>query len=196
MNMAMEEVGTEPLRPDELRPLIGRTVASQLATLRGMSGPVVDIIHETYYQNFTDLVREGVTLYPGVRETLKALQGYAIGTMTTRRGHVARLMLQVGQIEAYFTTVVGGDEVALPKPHPDLVKRSCESLGVFPPQAVAVGDSPVDIIAGRAAGTHCVAAVYGYGSRAEIDKSGPDEVITDFSELPQALDRLGARAPG
>lgn len=193
MNLAMEEVGVGPLRRDELRPLIGTTVASQLAALRGMSGPVVETIHEAYYRNFADLVRDGVKLYPGVRETLDVLRGYAIGTITTRRSRVARMMLRVGQIEGYFSTIVGGDEVSRPKPHPDLVQHSCDSLGVSPREAVAIGDSPVDTLAGRAAGTRTVAILYGYGDRSEIEEARPEEVINDFMELPAAIERLEGR---
>ncbi len=193
MNLAMEEVGAKPLRREELRPLIGTTVASQLAALRGMSGQIVETVHEAYYRHFADIVRDGVRLYPGVRETLEVLRGYAMGTITTRRSRVARMMLRVGHIERYFSTVVGGDEVSRPKPYPDLVKLSCDSLGVPPREAVAVGDSPVDILAGKGAGTQTVAVLYGYGERDEIEEAEPEETIGDFMELPAAIRRLEGR---
>lgn len=194
MNIAMEEVGAEPLRREELRPLIGRTVASQLAILRGMSGRVVDTVHEAYYRHFADLVRTGARLYPGVREALEVLRGYTMGTITTRRSSVAQLMLQVCQIDKFFTTIVGGDEVTRPKPHPDLVQRSCDSLGVSPREAVAVGDSPVDILAAMAAGARTVAVLYGYGDRGEIEGARPEETIDDIRDLPAAVERLVGRA--
>ncbi len=196
MNVAMEEVGADPLAAEELRPLIGTTVGSQLATLRGMSGSVVETIHDGYYREFADLVREGVTLYPGVKETLENLERYSLGTITTRRKHVASLMLQAGQIAEYFTTVVGGDEVSRPKPHPDLVLKSCESLGVSPREAAAVGDSPVDMLAGRAAGTRTIAVLYGYGNRREIGEVGPDGAVEAFDEIPATLKRIETEVTG
>jgi 2-phosphoglycolate phosphatase len=194
MNVAMDEVGEDPLTPEELRPLIGRSIASQMALLRGMSGPLVDRIQETYYRHFVDLVKEGLRLYEGVESTLEALEGRAMGTITTRRRKVARLMLREAGIEEYFTAVVGGDEVSRPKPHPELVRHACRAIRVAPSEAVAVGDSPVDILAGRAAGTFTVAALYGYGDDRELMDAAPDQTINRFRELPEALDRLGPRS--
>ncbi len=190
MNVALQEVGMDSLTREELRPLIGRTVASQMDILRGVTGAVVDSIHETYYRAFAERVRSGVRLYPGVRETLEALTDYSIGTITTRRRTVAQLMLRVGRIDGHFTAIVGGDEVSRPKPYPDLVQRACAALNVSPHEAVAVGDSPVDILAGRSAGTLTVAVMYGYGAKEELIDSAPDATIADFRELPKALKGL------
>ncbi len=192
MNLAMMDASMAPLERDELMPLIGRDVASQMAILRRVSGRVVDDIHEAYYRHFMEFVRRGVRLYPGVRATLEGLPGYLIGTITTRRRFVARQMLVIGRIEKHFTAIVGGDEVERPKPHPDLIHRACEALHVAPSEAVAIGDSPVDILAGRAAGALTVAAMYGYGRKEELVKSKPDETVKAFSELPEALARLSS----
>ncbi len=191
MNAALEEAGMGPLGAEELRPLIGRDIASQMAALRGTSGPLVDTIRDTYYENFVARMADTVTLYPGVAETLEALCGLPMSTITTRRRRVARQMLQVVGIADHFTTIVGGDEVSEPKPHPELVHRACASLDLHPRKAVAVGDSPVDILAGRAAGTRTVAAAYGYGDAEELAEAGPDATLRRFADLPEALARLG-----
>jgi len=58
---------------------------------------------------------------------------------------------------------------------------------VPPSQAVVVGDSLVDIEAGRAAGTWTVAATYGYGELATLREARPHAEIARFSDLPRAL---------
>ena len=195
MNAAFAEFDVRPLAKEEIRPMIGMPVARQMATLRGMEGPVVDRITDRYYEFFLQHVEKGLPLFPGVAETLAKLDR-PIGTMTTRRLHGARRMLEVAGIAPYFRAVVGGDEVARPKPYPDLPLYSAKALGLPPEACVVVGDSPVDILAGRAARTWTVAAMYGYGNPSAVREAKPNAEISRFDELPAALADLEARASG
>ena len=195
MNAAFEEFEVRPLTRDEIRPLIGMPIARQMAMLRDMQGPVVDRIADRYYDFFLQHVDEGIPLFPGVRETL-AKMDRPITTMTTRRLRGARRMLERGGIAAYFRAVVGGDEVARPKPYPDLPLYSAKALGLPPEACVVVGDSPVDILAGRAARTWTIAAMYGYGLPSAIREAKPHAEIQRFEALPAALADLEARASG
>jgi len=196
MNLALAEVSViPPLRDDELRPLIGRPVAYQMGALRGTPENLAAEINDRYYRHFTAIVRERVRLYPGVEQTLEALAGRRIGTFTTRRKEVAQLMFRVAGIERHFTAITGGDEVSRPKPNPDLALHAAKAVGVAPGMAVIVGDAPVDIQAGKAAGTWTVAAIYGYGGAGPLRGAGPDMEISRFAELPQVLEELDRRGP-
>lgn len=196
MNLALKDLDVRPLRADELRPLIGMPVERQMRVLRDMEGPTVDRITDRYYEEFHRLVDRGLRLYPGVAETLEALAGRPITTMSTRRRDEARHMLAVAGIERFFTEVVGGDEVSRPKPYPDLPRRAAAAVGVPANRAVVVGDSPVDILAGRAAGAWTVAAAYGYGTPASLQEAKPHATIPRFPALPAVLQDLEARSPG
>ena len=186
-NAAVTEAGVRPLTREELRPLVGMPVARQLQILRGMEGPVVAAITESYYRRFEAMVRRRVTLYPGVTETFPSLAGRPIGTMSTRRRDVADLMLRMAGIRTYFTTVTGGDEVSRPKPEPDLPRHAAKAIGVAPPEAVVVGDAAVDILAGRAAGAWTVAVTYGYGDLAALREARPHAEVARFADLPRAV---------
>ena len=194
MNQAMEEFGVRPLAASELRPMIGMPVQRQLDQLRGVSGPVVDRITDRYYELFSAAVDRGVRLFPGVALTLSNLaKGRAIGTMTTRRRLEAQHMLRVTGIDSYFRAVVGGDDAPRPKPYPDLPRIAAESIGTTPERCVVVGDSPVDILAGRAARAWTVAAIYGYGSPEAIRKAKPHAEIATFPEIETVLADVEAR---
>lgn len=193
MNAALSEVGEPPLRREELRPLVGMPVQRQLDIMRGMSGSVVDAITDRYYAHFMRLVEAGLPLYPGVKETLPSLAGRAISTMTTRRHEGAKRMLDVAGILPYFRVVVGGDEVSRPKPFPDLPLFSAKAIGMPPESCVVVGDSPVDILAGRSARMWTVAATYGYGNPSAIREAKPHATMGRFAELPHILEDFEAR---
>ena len=195
MNAALTEFGVEPLTREELRPLIGMPVARQMDLLRSMHGQVVEEITDRYYVHFMERVESGLPLYPGVRETMPFLAGHPISTMTTRRLQGARRMLEVSGIAPFFQAVVGGDEVARPKPYPDLPLFSANALRVSPERCVVVGDAPVDILAGRSARLWTVAALYGYGSISGLREAKPHATIRRFSELPAVIQDLEAQTP-
>lgn len=190
MNVALAEVGEPPLRAEEIRPLIGMPVTRQMKILRGREGPLVARITDRYYEQFGALVERGVRLYPGVRETLVALSDRPIGTMTTRRRRNAERMLAVGGVASCFRAIVGGDEVSRPKPNPDLPLHAAKAIRAAPSECVVVGDAPVDVLAGRAAGMRTVAVTYGYGEPAELRAAAPDALIERFPDLPAALRRF------
>ena len=194
MNAALKEMGEPPLSREELRPLIGMPVARQMAVLRGMDAETAAAVNDRYYVHFQQLVRKGVALYPGVREGLQALSPRPMTTVSTRRREVARLMLRTAGIESPFTVVVGGDEVSRSKPAPDLVLHAAHALGRSPAECVVVGDSPVDIAAGRAAGAWTVAVMYGYGSSAELQASGPHREVARFDGVLEAVASLEREA--
>lgn len=195
MNQTMEEFGVKPFTAEELRPMIGMPVQRQLEQLRGITGPVADRITDRYYEQFSAFVEQGVRLFPGAAETLPRLaEGRAIGTMTTRRRVEAQHMLRVTGIESYFRAVVGGDDAARPKPYPDLPRLAAGSIGARPEHCIVVGDSPVDILAGRAARAWTVAAMYGYGRPEAIREAKPHAEIRRFPDLEPVVAELEARA--
>jgi len=110
--------------------------------------------------------------------------------MSTRRRYQVARMLQAVRLESFFHAIVGGDDVTRPKPSPDLPLLAAQVLGVSADRCAVVGDSPVDILAGHAAGMKAVAALYGYGDPDRVAEARPDATIRSFSELPDALERL------
>ena len=194
MNAACDELGVRPhFTAAELKPWIGTPVQHQLDKLRNIRGSVADHYADRYYAHFTRLVDEGVDPFPGVLATFRSLRGRAITTMSTRRRTEAVHMLRVAGLEAYFTTIAGGDDVLRPKPNPDLPLHAAASLAMPPRHCVVVGDAAVDILAGREAGMRTVAATYGYGDRTSLTKARPDATIQGFDELPLVLSEIEAR---
>jgi beta-phosphoglucomutase-like phosphatase (HAD superfamily) len=67
------------------------------------------------------------------------------------RRHLLTGLRRVG-VEDGFDVTLGVEDVAAPKPAPDLYLRACELLGVDPQRSVAIEDSPPGVAAARAAG--------------------------------------------
>ena len=86
-------------------------------------------------------------------------------------------------LKEIFDMIIGTDDVVNPKPAPDMLLLACERLGCKPNKAVYVGDTPVDMIAGRRAGLTAVIAV----KSDFFSESG----YTDYDAFIDSYDKIG-----
>jgi HAD superfamily hydrolase (TIGR01509 family) len=128
-------------------------------------------------------------LYPGVREVLERFvtTGVAMAIATNKTEPITRRLVAKFGLEPYLSSVVGPESVTRRKPDPEAIERILGRLDVPPARALMIGDTPLDIVAGKAAGTGTCGALYGYGTEVEIVRAAPDFVIRSIAELPRAL---------
>jgi phosphoglycolate phosphatase-like HAD superfamily hydrolase len=93
-------------------------------------------------------------------------------------------------IEGRFATVVGVDTVRRPKPDPEGARVALARLGVGATRAVFVGDTIMDVLAGKGAGTRTIAVLCGHGDADELRAAAPDALVPDLRALPDAIRAL------
>jgi HAD superfamily hydrolase (TIGR01509 family) len=110
---------------------------------------------------YAQLGRMTVRPYPAVAEVIAALhaRGHAVAVFTGASKRAADVLLASAGLAV--DVLVGGDQVR-PKPSADGLLRMAEFLGVAPPALTYIGDSPLDLRAARAAGSHSAAAAWGH----------------------------------
>jgi 3-amino-5-hydroxybenzoic acid synthesis related protein len=126
-----------------------------------------------------------VTLFDGVVDTVRTLRdrGFRLAVATGKSGPRARSLLDQLDVLSLFDHVIGSDEVARPKPAPDIVVHALDRLGVSPRDAVMIGDSVADLASARSAGVTAVAALWGETDEAELIRAQPDVVLREPGEL-------------
>ncbi|MEO0703271.1 MAG: HAD family hydrolase [Pseudomonadota bacterium] len=130
---------------------------------------------------------EAVPLVPYLDGLLA--RGLRLGVVTNDAEAPARAHLaQVGVLTA-FDIVIGCDSGHGAKPAPGPVLGALEALGARPEQAVMVGDSLHDLMAGRAAGVQTVGVLTGLAERADLAPLA-DVVVPDIGHLPGWFDSL------
>jgi len=134
-----------------------------------------------------------IEMYPQVAETLQDLSEsyFKLSIVTnSRRGHV-RPVLKRWAIEERFEALVAIDDVSKGKPNPEPIHRALQGLKVPPRQAWMVGDSPVDIEAGKAAGVRTIAFSpeenHSFFSRELLERSEPTFVARSYEEVRRIL---------
>lgn len=137
--------------------IVGRNRTDSAALMREVLGPGFDF-DRVYLDSFTrfddHIVRHGVPLKPGIVELLGELSAREIplGVATSTRNARARQHLEHAGLMRYFSVLVGGDEVALGKPAPDIYLEAAHRLGIDPKRSLALEDSHPGVRAAHAAG--------------------------------------------
>jgi AHBA synthesis associated protein len=126
-----------------------------------------------------------VTLCDGAVDTVRTLRerGLGLAVATGKSGPRARSLLDQLGVLSLFDHVIGSDEVARPKPAPDIVMHALSRLGVSPQDAVMIGDAVTDLASARSAGVTAVAALWGEANEAELIRAQPDAVLREPGEL-------------
>jgi phosphoglycolate phosphatase len=88
-------------------------------------------------------------------------------------------------ISRHFRIIAGGDSYAERKPSPVPLLRTAAMLECAPEDCLMIGDSRVDIEAGKNAGIKTCGIVSGFRGRAELDKAGADLIVENFADLRQ-----------
>src|SRR5574340_771097 len=101
-------------------------------------------------------------LVPGVKEMLVRLKGYfpmAVVSARPARGSMA--FLDAFDLAQYFDVIVTGLSAPHTKPYPDPILLAAREMKVLPAQCVMIGDTTVDIRAGKTAGAQTIGVLCG-----------------------------------
>jgi AHBA synthesis associated protein len=137
-----------------------------------------------------------VRVFAGAREVVTALRdnGFGLAVATGKSGPRARSLLGRLDLLRLFDHVLGSDEVARPKPAPDIVLRALSLLDAAPEEAIMVGDAVTDIQSARGAGVAAVAALWGETDEAALLRAEPDATLRKPEDLLEWLE-LGRPEP-
>ncbi|MDX1614192.1 MAG: HAD family hydrolase [Candidatus Promineifilaceae bacterium] len=145
----------------------------------------------------TDRLRRRRGVYPasefrlidGTEEMIHELsQRYALAIVTTRsRYHIERFYERFPQLRPLFAVSCGLQDTRRLKPHPEPVLLAAERLAIPVSHCLMVGDTTVDIRAGRNAGAWTVGVLCGFGERSELTRAGADAILATTSHLGPLL---------
>jgi len=152
------------------------------------------------------LISEGkYDLHPAVIKLLaKAKKSYKTAAVTSMSRATLLAHLKRGDIPPHFFDFLSTGELDVPlKPAPDQILLTLENLKVRPQEAVMIGDTDEDVVAGKRAGTKTIKVSWGYpvtsygrrflaskvrGSKIKQEVfAEPDHVVSSFEQLKNWL---------
>lgn len=127
-------------------------------------------------------------LVPGVDEMLKQLHGnYPMSVVSARDEHSTMAFLEQYDLVKYFDAIVTGLSASYTKPYPDPILLAAKKMNVPSENCLMIGDTTVDMRAGKSAGAQTVGVLCGFGEEPELKKLGADMILSDTTKLLEIL---------
>jgi phosphoglycolate phosphatase-like HAD superfamily hydrolase len=123
-------------------------------------------------------------IVPGVEEMLKLIQGrFPMSVVSARDEKSTMRFLKQFDLTKYFDPIVTGLSAPHTKPYPDPILLAAEKMGVRPQECLMIGDTTVDMRAGKAAGAQTLGVLCGFGEEPELRQLGADLILKSTSEV-------------
>ncbi len=134
------------------------------------------------------VLREHGRVFPDTASVLWTLgaRGATLG-IVTGSGRASLEPLRAAGLLHFFQASVTAEDVERRKPDPEGLVRCAAALGVDRHDAVYVGDTPLDIRAGRAAGMFTIGLLAGAGDSAGLSACGPDRLAASLRRVLDVL---------
>lgn len=168
------------------RMLVERALVGKINVLEGeLTAEEADHAEQLFFDAYKNISGSKTVAYQNVDSGLKRLKaaGYTLALVTNKPIRFVPKILQSFGWQDLFSEVRGGDSLAQKKPDPAPLLHVCEALNVTPAQAIMIGDSRNDILAGQNANMDTLGLSYGYNYGQDIRKLNPTAAFDDFAAL-------------
>lgn len=134
-------------------------------------------------ENLRNLIRP----MPGAMETLAKLSAMEVpcAVVSTRYFKSLDELLKQSRMDGFMSVVLGNDSVSRSKPDPEGILKAWEMLKTE--SCFYIGDSVMDVEAGKNAGAVTVAYPSNEGKRNDLIAAKPDYLIEQLSALPELI---------
>ncbi len=136
-----------------------------------------------YRAHYTRHLLDNTVLYPSVREVLDHFRDRTQAVVTNKPNPYSREILKALGVADYFAEILAGDSGLPKKPDPAGILAVMERAGAHPSETLFVGDSSIDVETGARAGIATIGVAHGFCDRRELEASGPNELVENFSQL-------------
>ena len=170
----------------DVRQMLSQTYPSKFRGQEDLIDNCINAIRDSYR------IREKhIQLIPGTVEIIRWLSknGMRIALVTgmmISRGNMKK-KLQLYGLDAFIEIIVTGRDVTRKKPAPDLIIHALKRLRLPAANSLVVGDSVVDVKAGKAAGTWTAAVLTGGEEKSRLEKERPDFLIESVKDLAKII---------
>lgn len=189
INQTLEKFGYSKIEKEKFRGLIGIPLAG-IFKIGGVNNKKdIDDMIKYYHKLYLSKFKDKTVVNEGIAELLKKLKanGIKICVVTLKNGDVARKVIKEMGLDFLVDIVIGDGDSKESKPSPEQITYVCKKLGIENKNAIVVGDTKIDIIAGKRAGCRTIGVLWGFGSKNELKNAGADFLIFDVNELENFL---------
>jgi phosphoglycolate phosphatase len=163
------------------RLLVERALAA--ASMPAPGEGEIDRALEVFRRHYREHLLDHTRPYPEVEETIRELAHLPLAVVTNKPYDFTVDLLEGLKLIRHFTAVIGGDSLSVRKPAPAPLLEAARRCNQQPESCLMIGDTRIDIEAGRAAGITTCGFTAGFRGREELEVAGADLLIDRFGQL-------------
>lgn len=189
VNLMLAELNRPRLSDSQVISFIGEgarlLVERSLRAKPGASPSEADVDHalDVFKRHYGQHLLDQTRLYPEVGSTLQSLAHLPKAIVTNKPFEFTQALLDGIGLSKFFKVILGGDSLPERKPSPMMLIEAAKACGAQISECLMIGDSRVDVEAGKAAGMKTCGYIPGFRGRTELAHAGADYMIERFSEL-------------
>ena len=184
VNAALQELGRAALPHETIFSYVGQGAPNLIARALGEGATEEECLRglEFFIKYYSVHKLDHTSVYPGVRETLDSLRGMPMAILTNKPVGASRGIVEGLGLTGHFQFIYGGNSFERKKPDPMGVENIMREFEAAPAQVLFVGDSEIDVLTARNAGTWICGVTYGFGSHL-LAEYPPDLLVDNLMEL-------------
>ena len=193
VNLMLDELGCLPLPATQIITFVGEgmrlLIERALRASLSQKPEEALVLHalEVYAGKYRKHLLDQTRVYPEVDEMLTALAHLPKAVVTNKPHEFTITILDALDLQQHFVAVIGGDSLPERKPAPAPLLEAARLCEVAPTDCLMIGDTKVDMLAGKAAGMKTCGYVGGFRGERELVEAKADFLIERFGELPKLL---------
>jgi phosphoglycolate phosphatase len=193
LNRTLREAGLEEVDGPDVRFWIGDGVRTLLARAVPQLEPSQsDLLFSRFLEHYARCCLDTTKAYPGVLGCIEALAPLPLAVASNKPTRFLEQVMGGLDLRRHFRVVLGGDALSVRKPDPGVLLHVAREVGAIDPGEIwMVGDSRIDVDAGRAVGAVTVGCAWGLRGREELEAAGVDHLVEDPAEIPPLILRKG-----
>lgn len=190
INRMRAERGLPSLPLEKVVTMVGE--GARLLVERALGGEVtgeaLDEALASYLEHYRQICLDTTRPYPGVESMLETLAGlYPLALLSNKGEALSRRILEGLGLQRFFREVLGGDSLPSRKPDPAGLLLLADRLGVPPERLLLVGDTWVDAMTARNAGSLFALVEWGFPRTPPRESFTPDLQSGEAGDLATRL---------
>lgn len=187
---ALAKYGIHEKNLDNLTPFIGPPLMDSFQEFYSFSPQQARQAMEYYREYFAATGIYENVVYPGIQPLLERLTsaGKRLIVATSKPTLFSQQILRHFALDDYFDFVVGSNMDGTRTAKTEVIEAAVDQIrAVSKKRMIMVGDRKFDVIGAQNNGIAAAAVLYGYGSEAELEQTGPEFLAASVEELNDIL---------
>jgi len=175
--------------PAELRHWIGPPLRHSFAPLLDHDHDRIERAVEHYHERFDAIGWREHAVYPGIEAMIERVQaaGHTLAVVTSKPEQHARPIIEHLPFGSAFSRLYGPHPSSPHSEKATMIAAALADFDALPEQTVMIGDRHFDIDGAVANRVQGIGVLWGFGSKAELEKAGAQALASDPEHLARLL---------